>query len=168
MAYCSASNILGYSKNLAGSANNFTEDTDPKLSQVVEWMSSGCAAIHSRLSSAGWSVPVASGTDLYDRLADLNALFAAGRAETSRINVTISPGERTRGQIFTSMFWDELNALVENDLTDMGGTTVTSDAQIYVGGIDVDDKDTYYDDDDRVNSRFKRNQFKFGDSIYPD
>jgi len=168
MAYCSASDIFSYSENLTHGQPMFNAETKPTLNQVNMFMSSGCAAIHTKMTEAGWSVPVASGTDLYDRLKDLNALFAAGRAELTRVNTTIGPGERTRGQIFLDLFKLELSELVSEDLTTIGGAVSTTDGEIFVGGISVTSKDSYNNTTDRVQPRFKRNQFKFSESQYPD
>ena len=167
MAYCSASDVFSYAQNLTHGQPTFNAETVPTLDQVNMFLSSGCAAIHTALSEKGWSVPVASGTDLYDRLKDLNALFAAGRAELSRVNTTVTPGERTRAQIFLDMFKEELSSLVEEDLTETGGTISTTDGEIFVGGISQTSKDSYDDDTDRVKPRFERNQFRFSESIYP-
>jgi len=168
MAYCSASDVFGFSKNLAHGNPMFNSETDPDLNEVQRYMTSGCAAIHTELVKAGWSVPVASGTDLYDKLTDLNAMFAAGRAELSRVNTVIGPGERSRGQIFLDMFKEEMASLVESNLAEIGGEVSSTDGEIFVGGISQDSKDTYYDNSDRVPSRFKRNQFKFPETQYPE
>ena len=167
MAYCSASDVFAYSQNLTHGEPMFNAESRPTLNQVNMFMSSGCAAIHTSLSEGGWSVPVASGTDLHDRLKDLNALFAAGRSELVRVNTTVGPGERTRGQIFLDLFKMELSDLSEQNLVESGGTVSSTDGEVYVGGISVADKDSYYNDTDRVKSRFKRDQFKFNESKYP-
>lgn len=176
MAYCSASDIFAFSQNLTHGQPAFNEETTPTLTQINRFLSSGCAAIHTGLSSVGISVPVASGTDLYDRLSDLNSLFGAGRAELSRVNTTIGPGERTRGQYFLDLFKEELEMLLEelsemaeDELEEIGGeVNVSSTGKIFVGGISQDSKDAYDSDSDRVKPRMTRNQFKFSDSQYPD
>lgn len=168
MAYCSASNVFSYVKNLIRGEVRFSEDSDPTLNEITWYMSTGCATIHTELSKNGWTVPAASGTALYDKLSDLNALYAAARAELSRVNVTVQPGERTRGQVYLQMFENDLTKLVESDLADIGGELSTSDAEIYLGGVSEDNKDTYYDNTDRVPNRFRRSQFKFGESSYPE
>lgn len=168
MAYCSASDVFSYSQNLAHGQPTFNAETLPTLNQVTRFMSSGCAAIHTKMAEAGWDTPVASGTDLYERLIDLNALFAAGRSELTRVNVTVGPGERTRGQIFLDLFKMELDELVNSNLAEIGGEVSSTDGEIFVGGISVASKDSYDDDSDRVQPRFKRNQFKFSESQYPD
>ena len=175
MAYCSASDIFAYSQNLTHGNPMFNEETTPTLTQVNRFLSSGCAAIHTALTGAGINVPVASGTALHDQLSDLNALFGAGRAEMSRVNVTVQPGERTRGQIFLEMFKDDLNSLIlsmsemnEDQLDDIGAElSIGTSGKIFVGGISQDSKDSYDDDDDRVKPRIKRDQFKFSGTTYP-
>ena len=113
------------------------------------------------------SVPVASTVRAYNWVKELNALYATARAELSRTNVTLVPGERTRGQVFLEMFWEDLHSFVAMNLTSVG-VGRTSTAQIYVGGISQTDKDTYDEDSDRVPPRFRRGQFEFPGTVRAD
>ncbi len=157
-AYASASDVAGYCRNLLGSQANFTASTCPTLAQVNQWISSGCGTLEVQLSSYGYDVPFASGTRIYDELRDLNSLFAAARAEMSRSNVVLSPGERTRGQVFDEMFWKGMDRLKGRDLSLAGATRSTS-GKLYVGGISDADKSTVVSDTDRTTPRFARGMF---------
>jgi hypothetical protein len=162
-AYCSASNVAAYCTNLLGGAADFNDtSTSPSLVRVNKWLQQGFSEINMTLGSRGYSVPAASGITMYDQLEELNALFGAGHAEMSRLNVTLLPGERTRGQVFLKMFYDGLQRLVDMDLTAGGLTTNSNQGYVYAGGISISDKETYEDDTDRVLPRFKRDMFTFG------
>ena len=98
--YAAASDVAALCRNLLGGAPTFSTTTCPKLVEVENWLSSGCSVIESRLSSWGYTIPVASTTTLYAWLRDLNAFYAAANAEWARSNVILAPGERSRGMIF--------------------------------------------------------------------
>ena len=167
MAYCSASDVAGLSYSLIDGGSTFSASTNPTTSQVTVWLSSGCSIIESHMSSWGYSVPPGSSSGVWYMLADLNALFGAARAELSRTNITVGPGERTRGQVYNDMFWKGLFNLRLIDLTEVGLSRRSSD-KIYVGGVSKDDKDTWESDDDRVEPRLRRGMFKMPGSVYPD
>jgi hypothetical protein len=167
MSYGNTAMVAALCKNTLAGAANFSTNTNPTITEVESWLSSGCAIIEARLSSYGYAIPASEGTAIYDWLADLNNLFAASKAEMSRVNVTLGPGERTRGQVFYQMFKDGINEIDSLDLTSMGLSRISDDA-IYVGGVSQDTKDTYEDDSDRVKPRFARGQFAFDETIRPD
>ena len=52
MAYCSASDIFAYSENLTRGQPAFNAETKPTLNQVNMFMSSGCAATHTKIAEA--------------------------------------------------------------------------------------------------------------------
>lgn len=67
-------------------------------------------------------------------------------------------GERTRADMFRQMFTSNMDMLDEMDLSQMG---VSKDvANWYVGGRSQSEKDTQQADSDRVQSRFRRDDFK--------
>lgn len=166
MAYASASTVSGLTKNLLGGEPTFTTSTCPTIYEVNQWLSSGCSIIESTLAGCRYTVPVAAGATIYDWIVSLNALYAAAYAEMSRSNVTLSPGERTRGQVMLEQFDAQLKRLCEGDLTNAGLSRATN-AQLYAGGISVADKQRQESDDDRVNPRFGRRMFSFPDTIDP-
>lgn len=166
MAYASASDVAVLCQNLLSGASNFSTSSSPTSSAVEAWLSSGCAVIETTLAGWGYEVPPASTTAVYVWLRDLNALFAAARAELSRTNITLTPGERTRGQLIEEMFWQGLAQLQQQDLT-RAGLSRSQYGELYVGGISIDEKASWEADTDRVVPRFKREQFAFPGTVRP-
>lgn len=169
--YASASDVAALCRNLINNDSNFGSSTSPTLTQVNSWLSSGCAIIEAKISDMGYAVPITATTTVYKYLTDLNALYAAARAELSRINVTLGPGERTRGQVFDEMFWKQLKQLENLNLATMGASRYTSSdtVGIFGGGLTDTSKDTYTDNSDYVTARFTRGMLSFdsnsGESI---
>jgi hypothetical protein len=120
--------------------------------------------IETHLSANGYSTPAASGTAVFSMLARCNALFVAARVEESRTNITLAPGERTRGQVFDEQFRLCLESLFAMDLT-LAGLVRTATAEIYTGGVKVADKQTTESDTTLVKPRFTRDQFDFPGTI---
>ena len=172
MAYASASTVAGYTKNLLGPDKIYTESSCPTLNNVESWLSSGCSVIETVLAGAKYSTPVPTTSGVYGWVSELNALWAAAHAEWSRTNVTLSPGERTRGQVLYDYFWSELEKLIlgiggnGNDLT-LVGLTRTSVGKLYVGGISYSDKHTWESDSDRVKPFAFRGMGRFPGTIDP-
>ena len=164
MSYASASDVAAYTPNLLSQSDNFTDTTRPTRTQVERWLSSGCSVIEARLRAAGYSTPVGAGTVLYDQVSDLEAIFAAARAEMVRMSARVGATERTRSQMFKDMFDKELGKLLGDDLS-KAGLSHTSD--IYIGGISESDKDTDYEDTDRVQARFKRGAWRYPGTSRP-
>lgn len=162
--YCAASDVAGLCKNILGGEATFTSSTSPNVQAVNAWITTGCAVIDTHLSSAGYTVPVASGTVVFGMLTRCNTLYTVARVEESRTNVTLSKDERTRAQVFDEQFGNCLGALLGMDLT-LAGLTRTSTAKIYAGGISVTDKQNQEADTDRVTPRFMRDQFDFPGTI---
>jgi hypothetical protein len=160
MAYASASDVANLCRGLLNSASTFDASTSPTNTAVSVWLSSGCAILEAQLTAWGYTVPVPTSTIAYNWLQDLNTLFASARAELSRTNLTLQPGERTRGQVFNDMFWKDLGRLEDRDLT-LAGVTRDSTVLVYTGGISVADKDAVVSNTDRVEPRFKREQHRF-------
>ena len=155
MAYASASDVAGYTPNLVSPASTFDSSTSPAVAQVNNWLSAGCAVINTRLAGAGYAaIPATSG--VYDIARDANALYAAWRAERSRINTRVSADERTRADMFSKDFRFLLDELVSMDLS-RSGVTATSVA--YSGGTSISDKNSVESDSDRVKPRFSRGMF---------
>lgn len=158
MGYCAASDVAAYCPNLLTGASNFSTTSVPTLTQVNNWITSGCGAIDLRLKAKNYTPPSASGGTVWDELTQLNALYAAARAELSRTNVRISLDERTRSSILEKMFQDGVDKLLTLDLALAG---LDSGSGGYMGGVSDTDKDAVADNSDRVESRFKRGQFKY-------
>ena len=160
-AYASASNVAGLCQNLLGGAATFGTSSSPTLEHVNNWLEQGYSAINTVLNSLGYSVPATSTATIYHRLTNLNTLYAAALAELSRINVTLSPGERTRGQVFMQMFDDGLAELNKMDLSTVGISADTAMGTMYIGGTSIADKEANESDTDRVPRRFVRGMFNF-------
>jgi hypothetical protein len=162
MPYCSASNTASFCTDILAGKTQFDNTTDPTLTQINMWLSSGCAVIESKLASYRYVVPVAQGTVAYDMLSDLNALYAAARAEMTKAVATLQLGERTKGQVLDKMFWDELNQLCQTDLTYAGVQRNTGQVgKLYAGGTNRADVDMRKNDSSTVKSRIQRDQFRF-------
>lgn len=172
MGYSSASDVSALCGGLIPGETAFSTSTSPTLKEVDRWITSGCGIIETNIAGWGYNVPVASGTALYDWLRDINTYWAAAHAELSRMNIVVSPGERTRGHIFEGFFWKNLEQLSNMDLSligaEVGGTSRTTTSVLYAGGISVSDKNSYATDSDRVTPRFSRGQFDFPDTLRPD
>jgi hypothetical protein len=163
MAYASASDVSMLCRNLVGAASGFDTSTSPTLAQVNVWLSSGCAQINSVIGSRGYgAIPATSAA--YQFASDANAQFAAMRAEQSRINARIAPGERTRADKFKQGFDDAIKELKMLDLSRLG---VGADSQVYAGGISISDRDNVEADNDRVQSRFVRGMFRNREAVEP-
>jgi len=173
MAYGTPDAVAGLCANLLDGANNFSTSSSPTLARVERFLSSGCSIIETRLKSWGYEVPPIESAVIYDWLSNLNTLYAAAHAEMTRINVTLAPGERTRGQVFYEMFWDGLERLEGQDLSNAGLVPTgvsggTSGGYLYVGGTSIAGKSTVEEDSDRVKPKFHRDMFRFPDSLTPD
>ncbi len=158
LAYASASDVEVHCRNLLSGVAGFTTSTSPTLSEVNSFISSGCGIIETTLAGWGYSVPVATTATARVWLRDLNAFYATSRAEMSRTNVILGPGERTRGQMYETMFWDGLNRLRGMDLT-IAGVARGGGGVMYVGGTSIAGKSTQEEDTDRVTPRFHRGIF---------
>lgn len=166
MAYASSSDVAILCQNILAGASNFSTSTSPTLAAVNRWLSSGCGVIETMLNGKGYSTPVASGTAAAEHLVDCNALFAAARVELSRTNVTLGPGERTRGQVFQEYFEDCMESFFQSDLT-LAGVSRQGSGVLYTGGISISDKQSREEDTDRVKPRFNRGQFDTPGTITP-
>ncbi len=156
--------MAGLCAGLLSGASNFSTSSSPTLAAVGNWLSTGCSVIEGYLGGNRYTTPVASTAGAYSWLENLNTLYAAAMAETSRSSAIVSPGERTRGRVMLDQFWSELKEMVGLDLTALG-VTRGSAGKLFVGGISEDSKDTYEDDSDRVVPRFSRDMHDFPGTI---
>ncbi len=164
MAYASASDVGLYTPGLLDDGN-FTLSTTPTKAAVERFLSAGCALIETRLKAAGYSVPVGGGAAVYDQISDLNALYAAGRAEMVRMTARVSATERSRSQMFMDAFNNGIDVLLSSDLSRAGLSVAQK--SVYVGGISSSDKDAVENDTDRIAPRFSRGQFRHTDTQRP-
>lgn len=167
MAYSEPGHVAALCMNLlSGGSTAFSTSSCPTLSNVQTWLSSGCAVIEGYLSGHRYSMPVASTAGAYSWLTNLNTLYAAAMAQSSRQSATIMPGERTVGRVYMDQFWSELKILAGLDLTTMGVTRSTV-GKLYAGGISLSDKELYEDDTDRTPPKFAKGMFDFPGTIRP-
>jgi hypothetical protein len=163
--YASASDVAALCRNLLGSQVSFGVSSSPTLTEVNKWLSSGCSIIETKLKGT-----CTTGTTAYDMVSGLNALYAAGQAEMSRINVTLSPGERTRGQVFLEQFWKELKEIAKLDLSSLGLSSLVTGGGggiLYSGGISATDKYNVESNTDRVTPRFGRGLHRTSGTLDP-
>jgi hypothetical protein len=157
MAYSTCAQVAALIPNLLNGASSF-DGLDaairPSSAQLVTFMSSGCALIEVRVQSLGYSVPLSGGLGTF--AGDLEANFAAYRAELSRSSPRTAAGERSRADGFRKVFDDGLKMLADMDLSRAAGDYTS---KFYAGGISEDDKDTVESDTDRVAPRFFRDVF---------
>ena len=132
----------------------------PASAQLVQFISSGCSLIETKLSSLGYTTPVGSDAGIFDFLGQLENWFVAWQAESARTSSRTSTKERSRADQFKKMFYDGLDSLEDMDLTLAGVNQDTADPGWYVGGISKGEKSAVASDTDRVRSRFGRGQFR--------
>lgn len=157
MSYASASDVAAYTPGLLDGNDDFTATTMPSKTAVNRFLSAGCALIEGRLAANGYTTPVSVSSAFYDQIVDLEALYAAGRAEMVLMTARVAATERTRSQMFTDQFNKGLDALMKLDLSRAG---IAHTGTLYAGGISRSDKDTVEADTDRVAPRFRRGEFR--------
>ncbi len=135
--------------------NQLNAPTDP---DVRLWLDEGAAIIDGTLSSKGYSVPVAKTAKAWPILRNLESLYAASMAETSKLVASTSAGAQTRAESLEKKFDRRLEKLMLMDLSAMG---VGYTSLLYVGGISQADKDSVEDDSDRVMTAFSRGQHAY-------
>jgi len=164
MAYATTQDVADLTPWLLASEENFTKTTSPTEAAVQRWLDRGAGVIDARLAAKGYDIPVGSSATVYDQIIDLNAMYAAAKAESTRMTSRVAVTERTRSQMFQSDFKKQLDGLLAMDLSQAG---VGHTSQIKVTGISESDKKAIDDDTDRVSSRFKRGQFNISGATRP-
>jgi hypothetical protein len=164
MAYCTTEDVFDMAVSLIGrGATRFDETTNPSERAIERWMTSGCAIIETSLRAHRYNAPPPIDTPVYDMLSELNALYAAARAEMTRAVATLDMGQRTKGQVLLQQFNDGLKSLCEMDLTIAGATRSDQVGRVYTGGINAADKDAQAAN--MIPSRFARGQFNIPGTI---
>jgi len=153
--YSSASNVAQFTPSLVSGSTDFSTSTLPTKVAVEGWLSTGCSIIHGALNGAGYSTPVSVSTApaVYGQVQNLEMIYGAAMAETTRLTTRTAANERTRGQIFMKMFQDGLKQLLDTNLS-AAGMSKSGTAKIYVGGQSKDRKSVLAGDSDRVRSSF--------------
>jgi len=164
MAYATTQDVADLTPWLLGDEENFTKTTSPTEAKVQRWLDRGAAVIDTRLASKGYGVPVGTSATVYDQIVDLNAIYGAYKAESTKMSSRVTVTESTRSQMFKTDFDKQLKELLAMDLSQAG---VGHTSQIKVTGISESDKKAVDDDTDRVSSRFKRGQFNISGATRP-
>ncbi|MHA2065329.1 MAG: hypothetical protein ACXABY_13215 [Candidatus Thorarchaeota archaeon] len=154
-AYASASHVAPLCFNILNGASNFSASTQPPLSFVNTKLQDVYDDINSNLNGCGYTTPVASTANYFGKLRDLSIWYAAARVEFTRINLTLSPDERTRAQVFQDMYDEGAAKLCVGDLS-LAGLDRTSQGTLFVGGTKKSDKDVQVSNSDRVAPAFHR------------
>lgn len=174
MAYASASDVVALSRPLLAGSSAFPSTAASvgiisTKDEIDSFLSTGCSVIESAIESMGFDAPVASTLSIYGHVKFLNALYAAAWAELARTTGTIEPRARTRGQVLMDMFNRGLSDLKEMDLAEAGLTQEpVTGVEIYVGGLEISDKQNNESDTDIVQPRIARGMFKFPGARSPD
>jgi hypothetical protein len=162
MAFSTCAMVAALIPNLlngASTLDNMEDGLRPASSEIRQFMSGGCSLIVANLASLGFNPP-AEGGALYDFLGDIEANYAAWRAELSRSSPRVAKGERSRADDFRKAYEANLRQLHKMDLSMMGFTPKFSTGTgWYVGGTSQAEKDSVASNTDRVPARFERNSF---------
>jgi hypothetical protein len=165
-AYASASHVAPLCFNLLNGASNFSASGQPPLSFVNTALQNVYDDINSKLGGCGYDTPVASTADYFGTLRDLSMWYAAARVEFTRINVTLSPDERTRAQVFHEMYQDGVKGVCQGDLT-LAGLSRSSNGTLFVGGTKKTDKQAQTDNSDRVSPTIFRGMQRWPETKPP-
>ena len=92
----------------------------PTSAQVTEWLAQGSARIDRVLSSAGYSIPVASTATVHDELTALANLYAAAHVLIARGLDSANGEAENRSDAYIERFTSELSALASSDLSALG------------------------------------------------
>lgn len=92
----------------------------PTSAQVTEWLAQGSARIDRALSSAGYSIPVASTATVHAELTALANLYAAAHVLIARGLDSANGETENRSDAYIERFTSELSALASSDLSALG------------------------------------------------
>ena len=92
----------------------------PTSAQVTEWLAQGSARIDRALSSAGYSIPVASTATVHAELTALANLYAAAHVLIARGLDSANGEAENRSDAYIERFTSELTALASSDLSALG------------------------------------------------
>ncbi len=98
----------------------------PTSAQVTEWLVQGSARIDRALSSAGYSIPVASTATVHAELTALANLYAAAHVLIARGLDSANGEAENRSDAYIERFTSELSALASSDLSALGVSAATT------------------------------------------
>ena len=98
----------------------------PTSAQVTEWLAQGSARIDRALSSAGYSIPVASTATVHAELTALANLYAAAHVLIARGLDSANGEAENRSDAYIERFTSELSALASSDLSALGASAAST------------------------------------------
>ncbi len=116
MSYGSLSGVSA----LVPVAGTLGATSTPTSAQVTEWLAQGSARIDRALSSAGYSIPVASTATVHAELTALANLYAAAHVLIARGLDSANGEAENRSDAYIERFTSELSALASSDLSALG------------------------------------------------
>ena len=116
MSYGSLSGVSA----LVPVAGTLGATSTPTSAQVAEWLTQGSARIDRALSSAGYSIPVASTSTVHAELTALANLYAAAHVLIARGLDSANGEAENRSDAYIERFSSELSALASSDLSALG------------------------------------------------
>ena len=116
MSYGSLSGVSA----LVPVAGTLGATSTPTSAQVTEWLAQGSARIDRALSSAGYSIPVASTATVHAELTALANLYAAAHVLIARGLDSANGESENRSDAYIERFTSELTALASSDLSALG------------------------------------------------
>jgi hypothetical protein len=122
MAYGSVAGVSA----LVPVAAPLSATSTPTSAQVTEWLVQGSARIDRALSSAGYSIPVASTATVHAELTALANLYAAAHVLIARGLDSANGEAENRSDAYIERFTSELSALASSDLSALGVSAATT------------------------------------------
>jgi hypothetical protein len=116
MSYGSVSGVSA----LVPAAGTLGTSSTPTSAQVTEWLAQGSARIDRALSSAGYSIPVASTATVHAELTALANLYGAAHVLTARGLDSANGEAENRADVWLGRFDETLKALAASDLSALG------------------------------------------------
>jgi hypothetical protein len=129
MSYGSLSGVSA----LVPVAGTLGATSTPTSAQVTEWLAQGSARIDRALSSAGYSIPVASTATVHAELTALANLYAAAHVLIARGLDSANGEAENRSDAYIERFSSELSALASSDLSALGVSSAVSPTGVNAG-----------------------------------
>ncbi|NIV40478.1 MAG: hypothetical protein GWN58_67085 [Anaerolineae bacterium] len=162
MAYGSASGVAALCKHLTTQGDGaFNNDTTPTRRQVLAFLDDGSALMDAEMSQNGFSTPVTASlvTAVLDPIAEFYAAAMAESVETVRRSDWQGTSESSKPTHWMELHRGAMDRIMMERgkaLSILGATRGTSLAYgLHAGGLSEDEKDTWEDDSDFIEPRFK-------------
>ncbi len=129
MSYGSVSGVSA----LVPAAGTLGTSSTPTSAQVTEWLAQGSARIDRALSSAGYSIPVASTATVHAELTALANLYGAAHVLTARGLDSANGEAENRADVWLGRFDETLKALAASDLSALGVSSAATPTGVNAG-----------------------------------